>query len=249
VTKKSDVTPVLRAESPALSSLPEATNEGDLTDSVKSLMIPSHAVKSSEGSPTKSVYQEALENSAVKTSEISKKSSSSTLTVSSAEKETNFAHFIIIAVAKFTFEATTKDEIDFEKGDELSDVVAAEDEGWSKGKNRKTGKTGYFPTNYVKLIKKEIPAPKVEKKKKQPPPLAPRKARTPTPPPITPKAVLLEARYAYAALQKDELSFKKGDILKLVTKNTGQGEAWWKGELKNKPADRLSSDRGHIILL
>ena len=63
--------------------------------------------------------------------------------MSSAEKETNFAHFIIIAVAKFTFEATTKDEIDFEKGDELSDVVAAEDEGWSKGKNGKTGKTGY----------------------------------------------------------------------------------------------------------
>jgi len=88
----------------------------------------------------------------------------------------------------------------------------------------------------VKLIKKEIPAPKVVKmKKKQPPPLAPRRARTLTPPPITPKAVLLEARYAYAALQKDELSFKKGDILKLVTKNTGQGDAWWKGELKNKP--------------
>ena len=92
-----------------------------------------------------------------------------------------------------------------------------------------------FPTNYVKLIKKEVVLPKPEKKKKsaEPPPLAPRKTRTPTPPPpITPKSVLLEARYAYTALQKDELSFKKGDIIKLLTKNTGQGDAWWKGELK-----------------
>ena len=90
----------------------------------------------------------------------------------------------------------------------------------------------HFPTNYVKLIKKEV---KIENKK-SPPKIAPRKTKTPTPPPpITPKAVLLEARYAYSALQKDELSFKKGDIIKLITKNTGQGDAWWKGELKNKP--------------
>ena len=93
-----------------------------------------------------------------------------------------------------------------------------------------------FPTNYVKLIKKEVVVPKPEKKKKsvEPPPLAPRKTRTPTPPPpITPKSVLLEARYSYTASQKDELSFKKGDIIKLLTKNTGQGDAWWKGELRN----------------
>ena len=52
--------PVTRAESPALSSLPEATDEENLTGSVKSLMIPSHAVKSSESSPTKSVYAAGL---------------------------------------------------------------------------------------------------------------------------------------------------------------------------------------------
>merc|ERR1711920_791905 len=96
--------------------------------------------------------------------------------------------------------------------------------------------------------KKEVVLPKPEKKQKKsqnpdPPPLAPRKTRTPTPPPpITPKSVLLEARYAYSALQKDELSFKKGDIIKLLTKNTGQGDAWWKGELKNSSAK--SSKKG-----
>ncbi|XP_062971982.1 CD2-associated protein isoform X2 [Elgaria multicarinata webbii] len=39
--------------------------------------------------------------------------------------------------------------------------------------------------------------------------------------------------YAYEGTNKDELSFKEGDIIQIVSKDTGE-EGWWKGELNGK---------------
>ena len=51
--------------------------------------------------------------------------------------------------AVFEYEAVQKDELSLRKG-ELYTVMERCHDGWFKGKNVKTGKTGVFPGNYVK---------------------------------------------------------------------------------------------------
>jgi len=51
--------------------------------------------------------------------------------------------------AQFEYKATQKDELSLRKG-ELYQVMEKCHDGWFKGKNMKTGKSGVFPGNYVK---------------------------------------------------------------------------------------------------
>ena len=51
--------------------------------------------------------------------------------------------------AVFEYQAVQKDELSLRRG-ELYTVSERCHDGWFKGKNVKTGKTGVFPGNYVK---------------------------------------------------------------------------------------------------
>ncbi|KAM8976563.1 rho guanine nucleotide exchange factor 7 isoform 2-T2 [Pelodytes ibericus] len=61
----------------------------------------------------------------------------------------NSNHHIVVR-AKFNFQQTNEDELSFSKGD-IIHVTRLEEGGWWEGTNN--GKTGWFPSNYVKEIK------------------------------------------------------------------------------------------------
>lgn len=54
------------------------------------------------------------------------------------------------AVAEYDYEKDEDNEIAFEEGDLIVEINMVEEDWWS-GKNSKTGETGLFPANYVKL--------------------------------------------------------------------------------------------------
>jgi len=53
--------------------------------------------------------------------------------------------------AIYKFKANNNDELTFKKGD-LITVTQREDGGWWEGTSQESGKTGWFPTNYVKEV-------------------------------------------------------------------------------------------------
>ncbi|XP_053563751.1 rho guanine nucleotide exchange factor 7 isoform X1 [Bombina bombina] len=61
----------------------------------------------------------------------------------------NSNHHIVVK-AKFNFQQTNEDELSFSKGD-IIHVTRLEDGGWWEGTH--SGKTGWFPSNYVKELK------------------------------------------------------------------------------------------------
>ncbi|KAM4700300.1 rho guanine nucleotide exchange factor 7 isoform 2-T2 [Discoglossus pictus] len=61
----------------------------------------------------------------------------------------NSNHHMVVR-AKFNFQQTNEDELSFSKGD-IIHVTRLEDGGWWEGTH--SGKTGWFPSNYVKEIK------------------------------------------------------------------------------------------------
>lgn len=55
------------------------------------------------------------------------------------------------AVALFDYAAGDEEDVSFEKGDEFVEIEDAEEAGWLKGTVVRTGASGTFPSNYVKL--------------------------------------------------------------------------------------------------
>jgi len=58
--------------------------------------------------------------------------------------------------ALFKFKASNNDELSLKKG-EIIIVTQKEDGGWWEGTSRETGKTGWFPSNYVAEMKESTP--------------------------------------------------------------------------------------------
>ena len=58
--------------------------------------------------------------------------------------------------ALYKFKASNNDELSLKKG-EIITVTQKEDGGWWEGTSRETGKTGWFPSNYVSEIKETTP--------------------------------------------------------------------------------------------
>jgi len=58
--------------------------------------------------------------------------------------------------ALYKFKASNNDELSLKKG-EIITVTQKEDGGWWEGTSRETGKTGWFPSNYVSEIKESTP--------------------------------------------------------------------------------------------
>lgn len=56
----------------------------------------------------------------------------------------------VLVKARFNFQQTNEDELSFNKGD-IIQVTRQEEGGWWEGSVN--GKTGWFPSNYVKEIK------------------------------------------------------------------------------------------------
>lgn len=61
--------------------------------------------------------------------------------------------FIILARVLFEYQASASDELTFKVGDIITNVKNVED-GWCEG--TLNGKTGMFPDNFVKVLKKPI---------------------------------------------------------------------------------------------
>lgn len=56
----------------------------------------------------------------------------------------------LVVRAKFNFQQTNEDELSFTKGDVIH-VTRVEEGGWWEGTH--SGRTGWFPSNYVREIK------------------------------------------------------------------------------------------------
>lgn len=56
----------------------------------------------------------------------------------------------LVVKARFNFQQTNEDELSFSKGDIIS-VTRTEEGGWWEGSLN--GKTGWFPSNYVREVK------------------------------------------------------------------------------------------------
>lgn len=56
----------------------------------------------------------------------------------------------LVVRAKFNFQQTNEDELSFTKGDVIH-VTRVEEGGWWEGTHN--GRTGWFPSNYVREIK------------------------------------------------------------------------------------------------
>ena len=63
-------------------------------------------------------------------------------------------HETVDAVAKHDYTAEEDDEIDIQEGDVL-ELVHNTREGWSSGKNTRTGMVGYFPSSFIELTYKD----------------------------------------------------------------------------------------------
>lgn len=123
----------------------------------------------------------------------------------------------------FAYAADNADELTLQVGDVIEFLEEVE-EGWAKGKCN--GKVGLYPTNFCTEIKNNQKAIIPAGSSTIP-------DTTSTNPAIDDNRKRLRADFPYKANNKDELSFKKGDIITLVTEDGGD-PGWWKGELNGK---------------
>lgn len=140
----------------------------------------------------------------------------------------------------FAYKADNSDELNLQIGDVVEFLKDIE-EGWAEGKCN--GKVGLYPTNFVQEIKNTPSIVQVqqivEKPEEKKPTLIPVNSSTNINPPSneflrnSQGKRLLKADFPYKANNKDELSFKKNDIVTLVSEDGGD-PGWWKGELNGK---------------
>ncbi|MGH0151224.1 UNVERIFIED_CONTAM: hypothetical protein FKN15_042702 [Acipenser sinensis] len=101
-------------------------------------------------------------------------------------------------IAKYDYAAMNEDELSFSKG-QLISVLNKDDSDWWKGELN--GAAGLFPSNYVQMTTESDPSQQL---------------------------CQVIAKYDYAAMNEDELSFSKGQLISVLNKDDSD---WWKGEL------------------
>ncbi|KNC49400.1 uncharacterized protein AMSG_05403 [Thecamonas trahens ATCC 50062] len=107
--------------------------------------------------------------------------------------------------AKFMFVAEAADELTFDQGDIIDDVVEIDSE-WMEGTFK--GKRGIFPQAFVEDVPVEAPAP--------------------AKPAVPESNVRARALFNFTAQAADELAFYKGDVIENVL--TTDDEQWWFGK-------------------
>ncbi|XP_057661114.1 SH3 domain-containing kinase-binding protein 1-like [Diorhabda carinulata] len=126
----------------------------------------------------------------------------------------------------FSYNQDHEDELNLKVGD-IIDIIGEEEEGWWRGVLN--GKQGVFPSNFVKEIpfqpnpSNRVSSVNIGNESETKPPKLPSK----------PTKLLCEATYPYKAQNEDELSFKEGDVITIVNKES-QDPGWWQGELNGK---------------
>ncbi|CAG9818225.1 unnamed protein product, partial [Phaedon cochleariae] len=126
----------------------------------------------------------------------------------------------------FSYNQNHEDELNLNVGD-IIDILGEEEEGWWRGTLGE--KKGVFPSNFVEEILWQPHPPsrddfvnvagEIDSK-------APKL-------PAKPVKILCEAKFPYKAQNEDELSFKEGDTITLLNKDS-QDAGWWQGELNGK---------------
>lgn len=102
------------------------------------------------------------------------------------------------AIAKYNYTPVRDDEVPLNKGDRVY-VLEKEGDGWWRGEAK--GKTGWFPSNYVEIIKSENKAGNVICK--------------------------VRTLYPFTSNNAEELNFEKDTLLEIIDQPKDDPE-WWK---------------------
>lgn len=114
----------------------------------------------------------------------------------------------------FDFAAQAPNQINLKVGQVITLLQFGGAGGWSQGVEFGSGKSGYFPSDYVQVIQKVAA-------KAAPPP--------PVPPPVVKKPaakLTAKALYDFAGSGPNEMSFKVGEIIEVLER--GPPGAWSK---------------------
>lgn len=153
---------------------------------------------------------------------------------------------VMVVKAKYDYEAKKPEELSFRKGDVLLiDYVVGNTTGWVRGQTD-GGNGGLIPESFVEKFseddeakeeEKELKAKEEEWKREQEAEkareLEREKERERKRLELQAEQegdVMVRALYDYHAQEEGELSFKKGDIIKLLEKDDEGG--WWIGDLR-----------------
>ncbi|KAJ8289525.1 hypothetical protein GJAV_G00002310 [Gymnothorax javanicus] len=136
----------------------------------------------------------------------------------------------------FPYSRQNPDELDLVVGETVEIVKEIEDGWWLGSKN---GQVGAFPSNFVKEIfispkdaklnegKSRPKLSEVFNKENKPTQRASVRNKIPN------AKECCQVLFDYTGLVDDELSLKKGDVVKIISKET-EDEGWWEGELNGK---------------
>ncbi|CAG0885440.1 unnamed protein product [Cyprideis torosa] len=136
---------------------------------------------------------------------------------------------ILIAKVIAPYEATTKEQLSLQRG-QLIQVYKKSSSGWWEGELQAKGQgrlRGWFPGTYVKVLAGSTSA--VSSARTSPVPKSFLEGLGE--PPLPSGKEFVVALYPYTAQHSDELSFQKGDVMKLISR---EEENWWRCELHGK---------------
>ncbi|XP_042189117.1 CD2-associated protein isoform X1 [Callorhinchus milii] len=152
---------------------------------------------------------------------------------------------MVEVIVEYDYEAVQQDELTIRVGDIIRNVAKLEEDGWCEGELN--GKSGFFPDNFVKEIKKDGEAKEenllVKREKTgnvaslvqrmstyrlptggiQPHPKSLRKRKS--------KKRQCEVTFDYIPQNEDELELKLGDVVEIIDE---EEEGWWRGILNDK---------------
>ena len=126
----------------------------------------------------------------------------------------------------YSYDALNGDELTLSAGDEI-ELLGKEEEGWWRG--RRAGQTGVFPSSFVSLIEESPPPPPDKESSRVDGALT-----APVKPPPKPVRETARVVYGYAAQQPHELELEEGDVIAILSKDCGDDDGWWTGQLKGK---------------
>ncbi|KAL3194266.1 hypothetical protein MRX96_016398 [Rhipicephalus microplus] len=116
------------------------------------------------------------------------------------------------------YKATGPEQLTLEKG-QLIQVRKKTDSGWWEGELQgRSGQTGWFPATYVKVLG----GSGANSSRNSPVPAAFGSST---------RGEQVRALFPFIGQQEDELSFQKGDVLVVLSK---EDSSWWKGELAGR---------------
>ncbi|XP_074620153.1 F-BAR and double SH3 domains protein 2-like isoform X2 [Acropora palmata] len=142
----------------------------------------------------------------------------------------------VTCVALYDFDGTSADELTIKEGEEL-EILEKDGEGWCRGRN-KSGQIGYFPESYVETGPgTTVTGPSsstAATSSSTDGPLFGSSLNTASARerlPATKYLCYVRALYDYEAVGEDEISFKEGDIVGVLSKDDNDiDDGFWYGE-------------------